>query len=110
MKKNIFISTALAMVALSSCQQENLGGNNTELDGFRVYPEDTKAILDGVKVVFQQDDAIDVYADNKTTPDIYTYDKSADMFVATGTEAEGEQYTVIYPSQGNESSSIINIP
>ena len=110
MKKNIFISTALAMVALSSCQQENLNPNEAPLDGFRVRAEETKAVIDGVKVVFQEGDAIDVYADDQTTPAIYAYNPSADMFVATGTEAVGEQYTVIYPSQGNQSSSIINVP
>ena len=49
MKKNIFISAALAFMAFTSCQQEELGGNATGLDGFRVYTEDmTKAVLDGV--------------------------------------------------------------
>ena len=110
MKKNIFISTALAMVTLASCQQENLGGNDAVLDGFRVSAEETKAVLDGVHVVFKEGDAIDVYTDNQTSPAIYAYNPTTDMFEATGTVAEGEQYTVIYPSQGNESSSIINIP
>ena len=100
MKKNIFISAALACVAFSSCQQENLGGNGAELDGFRVHTEDmTKAVLDGVKVVFEDKDAIDIYADNAETPAVYSYNKANDLFVATGTEAEGEAYTAIFPSR-----------
>ena len=47
MKKNIFISAALAMVAFTACQQEKLGGDDTTVDGFRVYAEDTKATLNG---------------------------------------------------------------
>ncbi len=111
MKKNIFISAALACVAFSSCQQENLGGNGAELDGFRVHTEDmTKAVLDGVKVVFEDEDAIDIYADNAETPAVYSYNKANDLFVATGTEAEGEEYTAIFPSTAtNPSPSSIYI-
>lgn len=112
MKKNIFISAALACVAFSSCQQENLGGNGSELDGFRVHTEDvTKAVLDGVKVVFEDEDAIDIYADNAETPAVYTYNKESDLFVSTGTEAEGAEYTAIFPSTATDPSrSKINIP
>ena len=111
MKKNIFISAALACVAFSSCQQENLGGNGAELDGFRVHTEDmTKAVLDGVKVVFEDADAIDIYADAAETPAVYSYNKANDLFVATGTEAEGEEYTAIFPSTAtNPSRSTIYI-
>ena len=111
MKKNIFISAALALVALSSCQQENMGGNGSELDGFRVHTEDmTKAVLDGVKVVFEDGDAIDIYADNAETPAVYSYNKANDLFVATGTEAKGEEYTAIFPSTAtNPSRSTIYI-
>ena len=111
MKKNIFISAALAVVAFSSCQQENLGGNGAELDGFRVHTEDmTKAVLDGVKVVFEDADAIDIYADAAETPAVYSYNKANDLFVATGTEAEGEEYTAIFPSTAtNPSRSTIYI-
>ena len=111
MKKNIFISAALAVVALSSCQQENLGGNGAELDGFRVSTEDvTKAVLDGVKVVFEDADAIDIYADAAETPVVYSYNKTNDLFVATGTEAEGKEYTAIFPSTAtNPSRSTIYI-
>ncbi len=105
MKKNIFISAALACVAFSSCQQEKLGGNGAELDGFRVHTEDmTKAVLDGVKVVFEDEDAIDIYADNAETPAVYSYNKANDLFVATGTEAEGEEYTAIFPSRATNAS------
>ena len=112
MKKNIFISAALACVAFSSCQQENLGGNGAEFDGFRVHTEDmTKAVLDGVKVVFEDEDAIDIYADAAETPAVYSYNKANDLFVATGTEAEGEEYTAIFPSTATDPSrSKINIP
>lgn len=111
MKKNILISAALACVAFSSCQQENLGGNGAELDGFRVHTEDmTKAVLDGVKVVFEDADAIDIYADAAETPAVYSYNKANDLFVATGTEAEGEEYTAIFPSTAtNPSRSTIYI-
>ena len=111
MKKNIFISAALAVMALSSCQQENLGGNGAELDGFRVSTEDvTKAVLDGVKVVFEDADAIDIYADAAETPVVYSYNKTNDLFVATGTEAEGKEYTAIFPSTAtNPSRSTIYI-
>jgi len=111
MKKNKFISAALAFMAFSSCQQENLGGNGTELDGFRVHTEDmTKAVLDGVKVVFEDEDAIDIYADAAETPAVYSYNKANDLFVATGTEAEGEEYTAIFPSTAtNPSRSSIYI-
>ena len=105
MKKNIFISAALACVAFSSCQQENLGGNGAELDGFRVHTEDmAKAVLDGVKVVFEDEDAIDIYADNAETPAVYSYNKANDLFVATGTEAEGKEYTAIFPSRATNAS------
>ena len=105
MKKNIFISAALACVAFSSCQQENLGGNGAELDGFRVHTEDmTKAVLDGVKVVFEDEDAIDIYADAAETPLVYSYNKANDLFVATGTEAEGAEYTAIFPSRATDPS------
>lgn len=110
MKKNIFISAALAVVAFSSCQQENLGGNDAIADGFRVHAEDTKAVLDGVKVVFEENDAIDIYADGAETPAVYTYNKESDLFVSTGTEAEGAEYAAIFPAQTNKSRSIINIP
>ena len=111
MKKYILISTALAFMALTACQQENLGGNGAELDGFRVHTEDmTKAVLDGVKVVFEDEDAIDIYADNAETPAVYSYNKANDLFVATGTEAEGEEYTAIFPSTAtNPSRSSIYI-
>ena len=111
MKKNIFISAALACVAFSSCQQENLGGNGAELDGFRVHTEDmTKAVLDGVKVVFEDADAIDIYSDAAETPAVYSYNKANDLFVATGTEAEGAEYTAIFPSTAtNPSRSTIYI-
>ena len=80
MKKYILISTALAFMALTACQQENLGGNGAELDGFRVHTEDmTKAVLDGVKVVFEDEDAIDIYADNAETPAVYSYNKANDL-------------------------------
>ena len=112
MKKNIFISAALAFMALTSCQQENLRGNGAELDGFRVHTEDmTKAVLDGVKVVFEDEDAIDIYADNAETPAVYTYNKESDLFVSTGTEAEGAEYSAIFPSTATDPSrSKINIP
>lgn len=110
MKKNIFISAALAVVAFSSCQQENLGGNDAIADGFRVHAEDTKAVLDGVKVVFEENDAIDIYADEAETPAVYTYNKESDLFVSTGTEAEGAEYTAIFPSTAtNPSRSTIYI-
>ena len=111
MKKNIFISAALACVAFSSCQQENIGENGSELDGFRVHTEDvTKAVLDGVKVVFEDEDAIDIYADAAETPAVYSYNKANDLFVATGTEAEGAEYTAIFPSTAsNPSRSTIYI-
>ena len=111
MKKNIFISAALACVAFSSCQQENLGGNGAEFDGFRVHTEDmTKAVLDGVKVVFEDADAIDIYSDAAETPAVYSYNKANDLFVATGTEAEGAEYTAIFPSTAtNPSRSSIYI-
>lgn len=111
MKKNIFISAALAFMALTACQQEILDGNGAELDGFRVHTEDmTKAVLDGVKVVFEDEDAIDIYADNAETPAVYSYNKANDLFVATGTEAEGEEYTAIFPSTAtNPSRSSIYI-
>lgn len=106
MKKNIFISAALACVAFSSCQQEKLGGNGAELDGFRVHTEDmTKAVIDGVKVVFEDADAIDIYADAAETPAVYSYNKANDLFVATGTEAEGKEYTAIFPSRATNASS-----
>ena len=111
MKKNTFISSALAFMALTSCQQEKLDGNTTELDGFRVRTEEmTKAVLDGVKVVFEDNDAIDIYPDGKDTPSVYAYSQANDIFVATGTEAEGAEYTAIFPAQTNKSRSIINIP
>ena len=112
MKKILFISSALAFMALTSCQQEKLGGNTTELDGFRVRTEEmTKAVLDGVKVVFEDNDAIDIYADDAETPSVYSYNKENDIFVATGTEAEGAEYTAIYPSTATDPSrSKINIP
>ena len=111
MKKNTFISSALAFMALTSCQQEKLDGNTTELDGFRVRTEEmTKAVLDGVKVVFEDNDAIDIYPDDKETPSVYAYSQANDIFVATGTEAEGAEYTAIFPAQTNKSRSIINIP
>ena len=111
MTKNIFISAALAFMALTACQQEILDGNGAELDGFRVHTEDmTKAVLDGVKVVFEDEDAIDIYADNAETPAVYSYNKANDLFVATGTEAEGEEYTAIFPSTAtNPSRSSIYI-
>lgn len=111
MKKNIFISAALACVAFSSCQQENLGGNGAEVDGFRVHTEDvTKAVLDGVKVVFEDADVIDIYADGAETPAVYSYDKANDLFVPTGTEADGEEYAAIFPSTAtNPSRSTIYI-
>ena len=110
MKKNIFISGALALVAVTSCQQEKLNTNTPELDGFRVYTEDTKAVLDGAKVVFEEDDAIDIYADGAETPAVYSYNKGSDLFVATGTEAVGAEYTAIFPSTStNPSRSSIYI-
>ena len=110
MKKNLFISSALAFMALTSCQQEKLGGNKTELDGFRVRTEEmTKAVLDGVKVVFEDNDAIDIYADDAETPSVYSYNKENDIFVATGTEAKGTEYTAIFPSSETPSRSSIYI-
>lgn len=110
MKKNLFISSALAFMALTSCQQEKLGGNTTELDGFRVRTEEmTKAVLDGVKVVFEDNDAIDIYADDAETPSVYAYNKENDIFVATGTEAEGTEYTAIFPASETPSRSSIYI-
>ena len=110
MKKNIFISAALAFMAFTSCQQEELGGNATGLDGFRVYTEDmTKAVLDGVKVVFEDNDAIDIYADNAETPFVYAYNKANDIFVATGSEADGAEYTAIFPSRETPSRTSIYI-
>ena len=110
MKKNLFISSALAFMAITACQQEKLGGNATELDGFRVRTEEmTKAVLDGVKVVFEDNDAIDIYADNAETPSIYSYNKENDIFVATGTEAEGAEYTAIFPSMETPSRTSIYI-
>lgn len=110
MKKNIIISAALAFVAITSCQQEKLGENTNVLDGFRVSAEDTKAVLDGVKVVFEENDAIDIYADGAETPAVYSYNKASDLFVATGTEAEGAEYTAIFPSRAtNPSRSSIYI-
>ena len=112
MKKNLFISSALVLMAFIACQQEQIGGIDNELDGFRVYTDDmTKAVLDGVKVVFEDGDAIDIFADQLETPAVYTYSKSNDLFVASGTEAEGTQYSVIFPSKGdNASRSQIVIP
>ena len=110
MKKNIFISAALAFMAFTSCQQEELGGNATGLDGFRVYTEDmTKAVLDGVKVVFEDNDAIDIYADNSETPAVYAYDKANDIFAPTGAEADGAEYTAIFPSRETPSRTFIYI-
>ena len=110
MKKNIFISAALAFMAFTSCQQEELGGNATGLDGFRVYTEDmTKAVLDGVKVVFEDNDAIDIYVDNAETPFVYAYNKANDIFVATGSEADGAEYTAIFPSRETPSRTSIYI-
>ena len=112
MKKNLFISSALAFMALTSCQQEKLGGNTTELDGFRVRTEEmTKAVLDGVKVVFEDNDAIDIYADDAETPSVYAYNQANDIFVATGTEADGAEYTAIFPSAGADASNAtVSIP
>ena len=110
MKKNIFISAALAIVAFTACQQEKLNGDDTTVDGFRVYAEETKASLDGCKVVFEEGDKIDIYADDAEAPAIYSYDQSTDMFVPTGTVANGNKYSAIYPSQENNSRTIINIP
>lgn len=110
MKKNIFISAALAFMALTACQQEILDGNGAELDGFRVRTEEmTKAVLDGVKVVFEDNDAIDIYADDAETPSVYSYNKENDIFVATGTEAEGAEYTAIFPSRETPSRTSIYI-
>ena len=110
MKKILFISSALAFMALTSCQQEKLGGNTTELDGFRVRTEEmTKAVLDGVKVVFEDNDAIDIYADAAETPSVYSYNKENDIFVTTGTEAEGAEYTAIFPSMEDPSRTSIYI-
>ena len=110
MKKNTFISSALAFMALTSCQQEKLDGNTTELDGFRVRTEEmTKAVLDGVKVVFEDNDAIDIYPDDKETPSVYAYSQANDIFVATGTEAEGAEYTAIFPSRETPSRTSIYI-
>lgn len=110
MKKNTFISSALAFMALTSCQQEKLDGNTTELDGFRVRTEEmTKAVLDGVKVVFEDNDAIDIYPDGKDTPSVYAYSQANDIFVATGTEAEGAEYTAIFPSRETPSRTSIYI-
>ena len=110
MKKNIFISAALAFMAFTSCQQEELGGNATGLDGFRVYTEDmTKAVLDGVKVVFEDNDAIDIYADNSETPAVYAYNKANDIFAPTGAEADGAEYTAIFPSRETPSRTSIYI-
>ena len=112
MKKNLFISSALVLMAFIACQQEQIGGIDNELDGFRVYTDDmTKAVLDGVKVVFEDGDTIDVFADQAVTPAVYTYSQSNNLFVASGTEAEGTQYSVIFPSKGdNASRSQIVIP
>ena len=111
MKKNILISAALVCVAIASCQQEKLGENTNAIDGFRVYAEDTKAVLDGVKVVFEEGDAIDIYADGAETPAVYTYNKESDLFVPTGTEDEGTEFTAIFPSTATDPSrSKINIP
>lgn len=110
MKKNIFISAALAIVAFTACQQEKLNGDDTTVDGFRVYAEETKASLDGCKVVFEEGDKIDIYADDADVPAIYSYTASDDMFVPTGTEADGAKYSVIYPAQETKSRTIINIP
>lgn len=110
MKKNIFISAALAIVAFTACQQEKLNGDDTTVDGFRVYAEETKASLDGCKVVFEEGDKIDIYADNAEVPEIYSYNASDDMFVTTGNEAEGAKYSVIYPAQEPKSRTTINIP
>ena len=110
MKKNIFISASLAMLAITACQQEKLGGTDSTVDGFRVYAEETKAVLDGCKVVFEEGDKIDIYADDAEAPAIYSYDQSTDMFVPTGTVANGNKYSAIYPSQENNSRTIINIP
>ena len=97
-------------MALTSCQQEKLGGNTTELDGFRVRTEEmTKAVLDGVKVVFEDKDAIDIYADAAETPSVYAYNQANDIFVATGTEAEGAEYTAIFPSMEKPSRTSIYI-
>ena len=97
-------------MALTSCQQEKLGGNTTELDGFRVRTEEmTKAVLDGVKVVFEDNDAIDIYADAAETPSVYSYNKENDIFVKTGTEAEGAEYTAIFPSMEKPSRTSIYI-
>lgn len=110
MKKNIFISAALALVAFTACQQEKLNGDDTTVDGFRVYTEETKATLNDCKVVFEEGDAIDIYADNAEVPAIYSYDQSTDMFVPTGSVADGTKYSAIYPAQENKSLSIVNIP
>ena len=112
MKKNLFISSALAFMAITSCQQEELGGSSVALDGFRVHIEDmTKAVLDGVKVVFEDNDAIDIYADDAETPSVYAYNQANDIFVATGSEADGAEYSAIFPSTATDPSrSKINIP
>ena len=112
MKKNLFISSALAFMAITACQQEELGGSSVALDGFRVHIEDmTKAVLDGVKVVFEDNDAIDIYADDAETPSVYAYNQANDIFVATGSEADGAEYTAIFPSTATDPSrSKINIP
>ena len=110
MKKNLFISSALAFMAITSCQQEELGGSSVALDGFRVHIEDmTKAVLDEVKVVFEDNDAIDIYPDGKETPSVYAYSQANDIFVATGTEAEGAEYTAIFPSRETPSRTSIYI-
>ena len=110
MKKNIFISAALAFMALTACQQEILDGNEPIVDGFRVYAEDTKAVLDGVKVVFEEGDAIDIYVDGAETPVVYTYDSASDLFKPNDVEANGEQYSVVFPSMTTPSHTTIAIP
>ena len=110
MKKNLFISSALAFMAITSCQQEELGGSSVALDGFRVHTEDmSKAVLDGVNVVFEQDDLIDIYADGAETPAVYKYDSANNLFLATSQEADGAEYKAVFPSMETSTPSTIYI-
>ena len=110
MKKNLFISSALAFMVLTSCQQEELGGSSVALDGFRVHTEDmSKAVLDGVNVVFEQDDLIDIYADGAEAPAVYKYDSANNLFLATSQEVDGAEYKAVFPSMETSTPSTIYI-
>ena len=110
--KNVYlIPVALLAAFLSACQAEQLPTTSkSSLKGFHIVAENTKAILDGVKVQFEQDDAVDIYADEGTTPFVYTYDAEHDIFNPSGGDASGSTYSVIFPSMETPSRTTVSIP